>query len=77
MQERHAVEFCIHRYVSSSPQFPPADVLYWWPQMSWDQNEAWMLHAMKAYESLNRTVQVRQARGMESPNTYHAHPTQA
>ena len=39
-------------------EFPRADVLYWWPQLSWEQNEAWMLHAMRAYEALNQTVRV-------------------
>lgn len=46
-------------FMSLEPhEFPLADVLYWWPQMSWEQNEAWMLHTMRAYEALNRTVQV-------------------
>ena len=39
-------------------EFPVVDVLYWWPQMSWAQNEAWMEHTAAAYEALNRTVTV-------------------
>jgi len=35
-------------FLSLTPEeLPNADVLYWWPSYSWEQNEQWMMHAMR------------------------------
>uniref|UniRef100_A0A7S0JAR1 Methyltransferase domain-containing protein n=1 Tax=Calcidiscus leptoporus TaxID=127549 RepID=A0A7S0JAR1_9EUKA len=58
LRERGFTVIC-RDFMSLRPhEFPQVDVLYWWPQMSWAQNEAWMEHTAQAYEALNQTVQV-------------------
>jgi len=46
--EKRGFRVVCRDFLSLQPhEMPLADVLYWWPQMSWDQNEAWMRHTMR------------------------------
>eukprot|EP00967_Tisochrysis_lutea_P142506 scaffold263381_cov32-Tisochrysis_lutea.AAC.1 len=57
--EQRGFQVICRDFLSLQPhEMPLADVLYWWPQMSWEQNEQWMIHAMRGYEVLNRSVNV-------------------
>ena len=59
MLEARGFDVLCRNFMSLRPEeMPPADVLYWWPQMSWHQNEQWMRHAIHLFESSNRSVTV-------------------
>lgn len=53
--EQRGFQVICRDFLSLQPhEMPLADVLYWWPQMSWEQNEQWMIHAMRGYVHLIR-----------------------